>query len=222
MRIKGIVFDFDGTLADTLLDLTDAVNVGLRRFGYPHRSAPEVRRWIGNGLPTLCRLAIAAGNAPAPEPPEDTQIQQMAAVVTTYYREHRLDKTTPYPGIPAVLDALADGRAPMAVLSNKPHLHTAPMVEALFGEWPWIAIEGCRDEVQRKPDPQIARMIMARMRLEPGQVMMVGDSAVDVQTGMNAGMVTVGATWGFRDRAELIDAGANYILDRPEDLLALI
>ena len=222
MRINGVIFDFDGTLADTLLDLTDAVNVGLGRFGYPHRPASEVRGWIGNGLPTLCRLAIAAGNTPSAQPPEETHIQQMAAAVTDYYREHRLDKTAPYPGIPVVLDELTDGRVPMAVLSNKPHQHTAPMVEALFGEWPWIAIEGCRDDGQRKPDPQTARTIMAQMRLEPGQVMMVGDSAVDVQTGLNAGMLAIGVTWGFRDRAELIDAGANYLIDRPEDLLALI
>ena len=222
MRIKGVVFDLDGTLADTLLDLTDAVNVGLHRFGYPHRPASEVRLWIGNGLPTLCRLAITAGRKPAPEPPEETHIQQMAAAVTAHYREHRLDKTTPYPGIPVVLDALTDARVSMAVLSNKPHQHTAPMVEALFGRWRWIAIEGCRDDGQRKPDPQTTRMIIAQMRLEPGQTMIVGDSAVDVQTGLNAGMVTVGVTWGFRDRAELIDAGAHHIIDRPEDLLALI
>jgi len=222
MPIKGVIFDFDGTFANTLADLTDAVNVGLHRFGYPHRPASEVRLWIGSGLPTLCRLAIAAGNPPVTVPPGETHIQQMAAVVTEYYLEHRLDKTRPYPGIPAVLDALMDARVSMAVLSNKPHVHTAPMVEALFGERPWTAIEGCRDDDQRKPDPQTARTIMARMRLEPGQVMMVGDSAVDVQTGLNAGMVTVGVTWGFRDRAELIDAGAHHIIDRPEDLLALI
>ena len=222
MRIKGVVFDLDGTLADTLADLTDAVNVGLHQFGYPHRPASEVRLWIGNGLPILCRLAITAGNQSALQPPEETHIQQMAAAVTAHYREHRLDKTKPYPGIPAVLDALTDVRVSMAVLSNKPHLHTAPMVEALFGEWPWIAIEGCRDDGQRKPEPQTARTIVARMRLETGQVLMVGDSAVDVQTGLNAGMVTVGVTWGFRDRAELIDAGAHHVIDRPADLLALI
>lgn len=222
MHIKGVVFDLDGTLADTLADLTDAINVGLKRFGYPARSASQVRSWIGNGLSTLCRLAIGDVNEPSPGSAEAAHFQQMAAEVTAHYREHRLDKTAAYPGIPEVLDALTDAHILMAVLSNKPHLHTAPMMEALFDQWSWIAIEGCRDDGQRKPDPQIARMIISQMGLEPGQVMMVGDSTVDVQTGLNAGMVSVGVTWGFRDRNELANAGAHHIIDRPGDLLTLI
>lgn len=222
MTIKGVVFDFDGTLADTLADLTDAVNVGLQRFGYPPRLASQIRSWIGNGLPTLCRLAIGDGQDPLPESPEYQHLQQMAAAVTVHYLEHRLDKTAPYPGIPEVLDTLRDTNVAMAVLSNKPHVHTAPMVEALFSRWPWIAIEGCRDDGQRKPDPQTAHTIIAQMGLEPCQVIMIGDAAVDVQTGLNAGMVAVGVTWGFRERDELLSAGAHHIIDRPADLLTLI
>jgi len=221
MNIKGIVFDFDGTLADTLTDLTDAVNVGLSQFGYPHRSASQIRSWIGIGLPTLCRLAIGGGTEPLPGSPEEAHCDQVADTVTAHYCEHRMDKTAAYPGIPEVLDAFRAAHILMAVLSNKPHQHTAPMVEALFGQWRWVAIEGCRDDGQRKPDPEIALRIVSQMNLEPGQVMMVGDSAVDVQTGLNTGMVAVGVTWGFRDRDELIDAGAHHVIDRPEELLSL-
>jgi len=146
----------------------------------------------------------------------------MAVIVTRHYRQHRLDKTAPYPGVPELLDALTGRRIRMAILTNKPHEHTGPMADALFARWSFVAIEGYRDEGLRKPDPRAALDIVARMQLEPAQVMLVGDSATDVNTALNAGIIPVGVTWGYRDRAELCVAGAAHIIDCPADLLELL
>jgi len=220
MSIRGIIFDLDGTLANTLPDLTDAMNHSVGKLGRPPCSQEEVRRWIGEGLPTLCRRALSS-YAGGETPDEDT-VARMARIFTDYYNVHRLDKTRPYEGIPELLDALTGRRIPMAVLSNKPHAHTQPMVEALFRRWSWVAVEGYRAEEYRKPDPRTALEIITRMGATPGQVMMVGDSATDVHTGRNAGVVTVGAAWGFRDRPELVAAGANRVIDNPLELIEFL
>lgn len=214
MTAGGVIFDFDGTLADTLADLTDAVNVGLRAFGFPERSLADVRGWIGEGLPILCCRAVG-GDPRVP-------IEEMAAVVTSHYRKHRLDKTAPFPGVPEMLDALSARGVAMAILTNKPHEHTAPMVEALFGRWAFVAVEGYRQEQRRKPDPRAAWEIVAKMGLEPAHVLLVGDSATDILTARNAGLVSVGVTWGYRDRKELIRAGAARLIDHPVELLGLL
>lgn len=221
MLVHGVVFDLDGTLADTLADLTDAVNVGLRQLGFPPRSPDEVRQWIGEGMTILCRRAIAAA-APPGAAIDDQTVAAMAAVFTAHYRDHRLDKTVPYPGIPELLDALAARGLKMAVFSNKPHGHTMALMDALFDRWPWSVVEGSREDRPRKPDPAVGCEMLARMDLKPEQAIMVGDSAIDVQAARNVGAVSVGVTWGFRDRAELLEAGADHIIDRPADLLTLL
>ena len=222
MSIRGIIFDLDGTLANTLPDLTDAMNHAVGGLGKPACSQEEVRRWIGEGLPTLCRRALASCASPGAETPSEAAVAEMAKVFTAYYSAHRLDKTGPYEGIPELLDELTRRRIPMAVLSNKPHEHTLPMVEALFSRWSWVTVEGYRAEEYRKPDPRTALEIIARMGACAREVMMVGDSATDVHTGRNAGAVTVGAAWGFRDRPELVAAGADHVIDHPLELVGYL
>ncbi len=222
MRIKGVIFDLDGTLADTLADLADAVNAALQGGGYPARTAMQIRAWIGEGLPILCRRAMCDGDAAVAEQLDADAVAQVVAAVTAHYRQHRLDKTRPYPGIPGLLDALTGQRIQLAVLTNKPHEHTEPLVGALFGRYPWVAIEGSRPDGLRKPDPRTVWPILSQMRLRPPEVVMVGDSSIDVLTGRQAGLMTVGVTWGFRDRQNLTDAGVQYLIDRPEQLLQLL
>jgi len=210
MSIRGVIFDFDGTLVDTLPDIADAVNEGLKTYGLPPQPAAQVRAWIGEGMPTLCRRAVQdAANVP---------IDEMAAKVTSFYREHRLEHVVLYPGVADLLDALTERGIHMAILSNKPHEHMGPMVEALLGRWSFLAVEGYHDEERRKPDPRIALAIVAKMNLEPRQVLMVGDSATDVKTGINAGLLPVGVPWGYRDRQELIDNGARHIVEQPDEI----
>jgi phosphoglycolate phosphatase len=214
VTVSGVIFDLDGTLAHTLPDIAAAVNAGLEAFGLPARPESDVRDWIGEGLPILCRRALGDR--------DDVPLDEMVATVTAFYREHRLDKAQPFEGIPTVLDEMTRRQIPMAVLSNKPHEHTSPMMRALFSQWTWVAIEGYREEEYRKPDPRIALQIAGQMEAPPERVLFVGDSFTDVETGVNAGMVPVGCTWGYRSRQELIDAGAKHLIDEPAQLLDLI
>jgi phosphoglycolate phosphatase len=211
---RGVIFDLDGTLIDSLPDVADAVNAGLRAVALPGRTTDEVRRFIGEGLPTLCQRAIG-----------DTQgidLEALVAAVTKHYRANSLNKTRLFPGIAETLDGLARRSVPIAILTNKPHGSTVPMAEALFGKWKLAAVEGYREEALKKPNPKTALAIVERMGLVPGDVLMVGDSATDMRTGVNAGLVPVGVTWGYRDRDELIAGGAKHLIDRPGKLVSLL
>ncbi len=214
MNRQGVIFDFDGTLAHTVPDLADAINVGLKAFGLAPQPESTIRDWIGEGLPVLCRRAI--GDA------TKIPLDEMVEVVSGHYRRNSLNKTALFPGIAALLDELTAREIPLALLTNKPHQATLPMVEALFGRWHFTAVEGYKQEARRKPDPQTALEIVTLMQLEPTAVMMVGDSFTDMTTAVNAGLLPVGVTWGYRSRQELVDAGARHLIDQPGQLLELI
>jgi phosphoglycolate phosphatase len=263
--IRGILFDLDGTLLDTLADLTDAVNAGLRHLGLGPQSADCVRQWIGEGQLLLCRRAIAAAqekrqaqekrdrsNLPGPkkgtgpicvkhpsgrsgkldlspfsapflaDQVDDSTLAAMVPVFQAYYREHRLDKTVPYPGIIELLDALTVRGMKLAVYSNKPHEHTVPLVDVFFKHYSWSAVEGGREDRPKKPAPQRTREVLDALGLGPAEVLMVGDSAPDIQAGRNIGAKTVGVTWGLRSREELQAAGADHLIDLPVDFLRLL
>jgi phosphoglycolate phosphatase len=214
MTIRGIIFDLDGTLVDTLPDIAAAINEGRRAMGLPPWPASDIKQWIGEGLPILCQRALT--DAP------QVRVERMLPVVSEYYAAHRLDQAAAYPGVPELLDALTARGVPMAVLSNKPHVHTLPMIEAIFSRWPWVAIEGYRVEDRRKPDPRTAQEIAAAMGLEPALVALVGDSDTDMRTAINAGLVPVGATWGYRSREVIQSAGARHLVDTPPQVLELL
>ncbi len=214
VNARAVIFDLDGTLADTLPDLTDAVNYGLAALGLPAATPDQVRSWVGEGLPTLCQRALATFQSPL-------DAAALIPLVTEHYAAHRLDKSGPFPGIPGLLDELNRRGLPVCVLSNKPHLHTEPMVMAMFAGWRFAAIEGYREESRKKPDPRTAREIADRLGLAPVEILMVGDSATDIRTAVNAGLVPVGATWGYRPREDLVAAGAKHLIDHPADLLKL-
>lgn len=243
--IHGILFDLDGTLLDTLADLTDAVNAGLLHVGLGPQPADGVRQWIGEGQILLCRRAIAAAQVEKavrphfPESPDacsapmgsdpffadradEATVAAMVPVFTAYYREHRLDKTVPYPGITELLDVLTTRGLKLAVYSNKPHEHTVALVDVFFRKWPWSAVEGGREDRPKKPAPQRTREVLDALGLGAAEALMVGDSAPDMQAARNVGAQAVGVTWGFRSREELRAAGANHLIDRPTDLLTLL
>jgi len=226
MRYRGVIFDLDGTLADTLADLTDAVNVGLSSLNYGPRAADEVRQWIGDGMMQLCRRAIIAAlpadRQVAGSSVPDTTVAAMAEVFTEHYRRHRLDKTVAYPDMAFLLTELAAHGLKLAVFSNKPHEHTVALVEALFKGWPWAVVEGGREDRPKKPDAELTRQVLARLDLQPAEVLTVGDSSPDMQAARNVGATAVGVTWGFRSREELLAAGADHVIDRPAELLELL
>ncbi|MBN2353356.1 MAG: HAD family hydrolase [Spirochaetales bacterium] len=212
---KGIIFDLDGTLADTLDDIAAMCNRGLAAFGFPPRTVGEYRRFVGRGVETLVRLALPDTFA------DEGNFPGILARVRREYEAGVVDKTRPYPGIRELLDALAAREAPMAVLSNKPHDLTVETVRRLFGAVPFAAVEGESPGRPHKPDPAPALAIAKEFGLAPEDVFLAGDSEVDVAAAKNAGMKAIAVTWGFRSREELARLSPFGLVDRPEEILDL-
>lgn len=200
--MTGLLFDLDGTLLNTLDDLADSLNHTLAAFGYPTRTLEETRRFVGNGALELIRKAIPAGEDPQP----------VLKAFQTYYQSHCQVKTAPYPGILAALHQL-HSRYPIAVVSNKPDAAAKALCALHF---PGIYALGESPACPRKPAGDMVFAAMAAIGVET--CLYIGDSEVDVATARNAGVPCLSVTWGFRDEAELKQAGANHFCTAPENL----
>lgn len=203
--MTGILFDLDGTLLDTMADLTDAVNYALGVHGYPSRTMDEVRSFVGNGAARLLALAV----------PEGEDYQPALATYQAYYRTHCQIKTGPYPGVVEALAQLSK-HYPVAIVSNKPDAATKTLCADYF---PGVLARGEAADCPRKPAPDM--LFQAMKTLGVDKAIYVGDSEVDVITAGNAGMPCISVTWGFRDREELLEAGAKYLCDDAAQLPAL-
>lgn len=201
--MTGVLFDLDGTLLNTLEDLTDGVNAVLTQFGYPLRSLEEVRRFVGNGAARLMQLAVPKG--------EDWQ--KPLEAFQLYYPAHCQVKTAPYPGIPEALEEIA-GSCPVAIISNKPDR----AVKALCAQYfPGIYAQGETADCPRKPAPDMVLLGMKKIGVD--RCVYVGDSEVDVLTARNAGVSCLSVLWGFREEGELRAAGADRFCREPGDLV---
>ena len=207
--MTGILFDLDGTLLDTLEDLLDATNYALGVHGYPPRTLPELRRFVGNGAYNQMRLSVPEGTAPE-------EIQKVLDTYKPYYTEHCQIKTKPYAGISGVLAVLKE-KYPLAIVSNKPDA----AVKALCADYfPGIYALGETADCPRKP---AADMVFKAMKAIDVEVCVyVGDSEVDVLTAKNAGVPCVAVTWGFRDKEDLEKSGAKCFCEDTEKLAASI
>ena len=217
-RAKAVLFDLDGTLLDTLRDLADSGNEVLAGRGLPPHPLDAYRTFIGNGMVNLARDVFP------PEMRPETE-EEIAAVLAEYraaYGRNWRNTTVPFPGIAEVLDRLVADRVPIGVVSNKAHDFTLQCVEVFLDAWKWDVLIGAREGHPRKPDPAGAIEAAAVLGVEPGGCFFVGDSDVDMMTARNAGMRAIGVSWGFRPVEELLEAGAEVILDSPGDLLELL
>ncbi len=213
VTFSAVLFDLDGTLLDTLQDLGNAVNRVLERNGMPPHDINAYRTFVGDGVHMLVRRAL-------PESRRDPEsVSRMVEEFRLEYRKHWKENSKPYPGVAELLDALSARRIPMAVLSNKPHDFTSRCVEEFLGKWAFAAVLGEREGVPRKPDPAGALEVARKLGIRPEAFVYLGDSSVDMETARAAGMVPVGALWGFRTGEELMRSGAHGLLERPEDLL---
>ena len=205
----GVLFDLDGTLLDTLGDLTDATNYALRSFGFPERTREEVRRAIGNGAENqICRCA--------PEGTPEETVQKILAVYKPYYTDHCRIRTAPYDGIPEALAVLKE-KYPVAIVSNKPD----SAVKALCADFfPGIYALGEAPDCPCKPAADMVFRGMEAIGVD--RCIYVGDSEVDVQTAKNAGVPCVSILWGFRDREDIEAAGGTIFCDRPEEMANMI
>jgi phosphoglycolate phosphatase len=208
-----VVFDLDGTLIDSLGDLADAMNVVLKSLGYPDHPRDSYRHFVGDGIEMLVRRALPSDVV------DRTDIPRVVSTLREEYSARWLATTQPYPGIPELLHELQSRSVATAVLSNKPDHATRAIVRELFVGHDFGIVRGAVDGVPLKPNPTAVHEIVSRLGLSPQASAFVGDTPVDMATGVNAGMLTVGVTWGFRDRHELVAAGADRIIDEALQLL---
>lgn len=216
---KGIIFDLDGTLLNTIEDLTDSVNEVMKRYGFPIHETKDCKKMVGNGFRSLLRRAL-----PIEKQQEESLIDEALNQFSKAYQERYLHKTSPYQGIPELVDELAKRGIALAVNSNKREDYTSALIQKFFARISFAAVYGERekDGIPKKPDPTAALKITELMGFQPNEILYIGDSKTDMETGRNAGMDTVGVTWGFRDREELEKNDASYIADHPEDIISLI
>jgi len=211
---RGVIFDLDGTLADTLDDLADSLNTTFAELGYPSLEPERMRMMIGDGLPLLLQRASGTDDPEA--------LAQILAHYRGVYRKNMLHHSKLFDGIGPMLDRLTEAGVPMAVLSNKSHEFTEGMCRVLLKAWPFRRFQGMTEEPLKKPDPTLALELARVLECRPEDAYFVGDSSVDVETGRNAGMRTIGVTWGFRDRAHLVDAGPDHLVDHPDGIAETI
>lgn len=212
--IKLIIFDLDGTLLDTLEDIANACNHALKQCGHPTRELKEYNMLVGRGIDNLFRGALPA------EYRNEEMVREMRSYFIPYYNGHKCDFTKPYPGIVETLESLACKGVKFAVASNKYQEGTEQLVRKYFDMFDFIKILGQREGKPIKPDPQIVLEAMEGMEdIRPDEVLYCGDSDVDMQTGINAGVRTVGVTWGFRTREELEAYSPFAVVDNPEEII---
>ena len=215
--MKTCIFDLDGTLTDTLESLAFSVKETLKEMGLPQITTDECRSFVGNGARYLMERSLeAAGDR------ELSRIEEGMEVYGRIFDENCTYLVTPYEGITGTLMQMKDKGIKLAVLSNKPHRQTKKVVERIFGEDVFDCVQGQKEGIARKPDPDGIYRLLEEMQAGREECLYVGDSEVDVETGRNAGVRMVGVSWGFRSREVLRAAGAGTIIDSPEELMQFV
>jgi phosphoglycolate phosphatase len=216
MIYSGIIFDLDGTLADTLADIANSMNRVLQEQGYPVHSVKDYKFLIGRGLENLVTTSL----------PKDSRLPSIIAACLASlmedYRNNCLVYTHLYPGIESLLNRLQDMGLKLAVFSNKADDLTQIIVQSLMPGIRFGKIIGARHDYPKKPDPSGALLISNFLKIEPEQMIYLGDSDVDMLTARGAGMLAVGVLWGFRTKEELLLNGADHLLNHPSELITLL
>lgn len=226
LAVDALIFDLDGTLADSIADIGEAMNSVLAELSLPPHSLETYKVFVGEGATNLARRAVRAALGLDWREASTEGIPRPLAELTESYRVHyaRLEHahSTAYPGIDVMLDGVVASGRKMAVLSNKRDDFTRHLVAHAFGRWPFVDVRGEREGVPRKPDPTAALELAELLGVAPQRIGFVGDTPIDMGTARQAGMVPIGVLWGFRSRAELVEAGARFLLQHPQELLPLL
>ena len=216
MNYKAVIFDLDGTLLNSLEDIADSANSVLSDHGFPTHKPDDYKIFVGSGISELMTRAL-------PEKERDSE------TIDDYVKEYREEyarnwnaKTKPYAGIAAMLEELVSRKIKIAVLSNKLHAFTKQCVDKLLPRWKFNIVMGLQNDIPPKPDPTSALQIAKQLNIDLPNILYVGDSDIDMKTGVAAGMHPVGVLWGFRTKKELQKSGAKTLIEKPKELLDLI
>ena len=212
MTNRYAIFDLDGTLLDTLDDLTDSMNYLLGKHNFPLRTRDEVRNFVGNGVRKLVERAV-----PNDYKEDDEFIDKFYNDFSLYYNSHSDIKTSPYPGTLDMLDKLLENGFDIAIVSNKIDSAVKDLSMKFFGERIKAAI-GEKPSIRHKPEPDMVFMAMEEMDADKGNSIYIGDSEVDIQTAKNSGIPCISVLWGFKDRKFLEMSGASILVDSMESL----
>ena len=211
--VRAVLFDLDGTLTNTLEDIADAMNRSLRLHGLPEWPLDAYRYLVGDGAKKLAERAVRDRQELALSVQQEYQ---------AYYQEHTRVKTQPYDGVPEMLRALQDKGLKLAVFSNKPDADTKNVVAHFFPDIPWAAVRGQVEGIPVKPDPTGALAVAEALQIPPAEFLYLGDTATDMHCAVNAGMLPIGALWGFRTAEELQSSGARQLVQHPMDVLSCL
>jgi phosphoglycolate phosphatase len=212
MSINAIIFDLDGTLLNTLGDISDSVNRILSDEGFPIHTLEEIRGFIGHGTKSLIY------NSLPPDMRDNNSVKKYLDAFLIDYDQNYYKKTFPYNGVPETLDELTKKGIVMAVLSNKQDRLTKKCIDKLLPEWKFEIVLGSNDSFPLKPDPAGALYISEKLNIPPEEFLFLGDSVVDIQTALSAGMLPVGALWGFQpDKLE--GSGAHALIKHPVEII---
>jgi phosphoglycolate phosphatase len=216
LRRKGVIFDLDGTLVDTLEDIAASMNRALALNGYPELPAEDYSEKVGSGIRRLAFLSL-----PKEERREEIA-DSIAADAIRFYSEKPLAFSRVYPGIMELMSSLKSRKIKTAVLTNKPDPVAQKVIEGLFASNTFSIVRGEIFESPRKPDPACVWEILVDFGLTPANVVFAGDSEIDMETASASGCFALGVSWGYRSREILLKAGARHIIEKPEELLDLL
>ncbi|MDR3601972.1 MAG: HAD family hydrolase [Desulfosporosinus sp.] len=216
MKFKGVIFDLDGTLVNSLEDIADSMNNVLRKYGFPAHELQAYKHFIGNGMNNLVYEVLPEAYR------EEELITRCFDLMKEEYRNNCTNKTQPYDGIGELLNELTARKMKLAVLSNKVDDLTKKVVMTLLPNWNFEVVIGVSAEIPRKPNPLGALLISRKLGIHPENLIYVGDTGVDMQAANSAGAYAVGALWGFRPKEELTAADAKYLLNYPLELIQLL
>lgn len=216
---KAVIFDLDGTLVDSLPDIAYNINLMLRNFGYPELSENSIKKHIGNGAKKLVKDCVeeACGAAVT-----DDMLEERLAFYNSAYTGSGSPKTGLFAGVKEMLSALKNGGCKLAVLTNKPQETTDKVMERLFPDFAFDTVVGQSGTVKCKPDKTAALNILKFLGVAPENAFFVGDGETDAFTALNAGVRGISVLWGYRDKAQLQAAGADFFVSSPEEVVSAI
>lgn len=212
---KLVIFDLDGTLLDTIYDIADNINIMLSKFGYPKRSIEEIKQFVGDGARNLVKRSLPSGVG-------EEKLEECLACYNELYTNSGSPKTRLYGGVDKVLLTLKNRGYKLAVLTNKPQMTTDEVYNKYLSEFHFDCVIGQRADFKIKPNPEAVFYILNKFGARKENVYFVGDGEADVQVALNAGVNSISALWGFREKEQLQAVGANTFAKTPLDIIELI